>query len=165
MRVRLTTQVSGTRDGQNWPEPGTVVDLPDAEARALVSGGAAVKTDAEVGTVLVPPDGIHTPGAVTHGGTQRLVEVPTDAVSDPERARAAVKARAEGDYHEIEVPAGTGIQAPSGAALPPDRVREVAEDEKQVRADLAAGRVATVGETAPARKTAAEKAAADKTTK
>jgi hypothetical protein len=41
MRVRMRVTISGTRDGEPWPERGSVVDLPDAEAKAMVAGGLA----------------------------------------------------------------------------------------------------------------------------
>jgi hypothetical protein len=40
--VRLTAQVLGTRpDCSYWPEPGTVVNVPDDEAENLVRAGVA----------------------------------------------------------------------------------------------------------------------------
>jgi hypothetical protein len=41
MKVTLIAEISGTRDGVEWPPPGSVVDLPDDEAVALLSSGAA----------------------------------------------------------------------------------------------------------------------------
>lgn len=35
MKVLLLGDMSGTRDGQNWPPRGSVVELPDDEAAAL----------------------------------------------------------------------------------------------------------------------------------
>jgi len=32
MKVRMTVDVSGTRNGEPWPPRGTVIDLPDDEA-------------------------------------------------------------------------------------------------------------------------------------
>jgi hypothetical protein len=41
-KVRLTAQVLGTRpDGSYWPEPGTVVSVPEDEAENLVRAGVA----------------------------------------------------------------------------------------------------------------------------
>jgi hypothetical protein len=45
--VKLTVHISGTRNGEDWPAPGTVVDLPDEEAASLVAHGLAVETDDE----------------------------------------------------------------------------------------------------------------------
>ncbi len=41
MRVRLLGDISGTRDGQNWPPRGSEIDLPDDEAVALCGQGMA----------------------------------------------------------------------------------------------------------------------------
>jgi hypothetical protein len=41
MRVRMTTHITGYRDGEPWPEVGGIVDFPDAEARDLVLAGLA----------------------------------------------------------------------------------------------------------------------------
>lgn len=42
MRVRLLVEVSGTRNGQPWPARGNEVDLPDEEARSMISALMAV---------------------------------------------------------------------------------------------------------------------------
>lgn len=42
MRVEMKTQISGTRNGKDWPAPGGVVDLPEDEAEGLVANGMAV---------------------------------------------------------------------------------------------------------------------------
>jgi len=41
MRVKLLVHISGTRNGENWPGYGQEVDLPDLEARELISAGMA----------------------------------------------------------------------------------------------------------------------------
>lgn len=43
MRVRMTVQITGTRDGVDWPRPGGVVDMPELEASDLVGAGLAVE--------------------------------------------------------------------------------------------------------------------------
>ena len=52
MRVTMNTQISGTRDGADWPAKGEQIDLPDAEAADLLSAGlaSAVKDAAETAT-------------------------------------------------------------------------------------------------------------------
>lgn len=40
-KVYMLTQLSGTRDGVDWPGRGEQVDLPDAEAAQLVTAGIA----------------------------------------------------------------------------------------------------------------------------
>lgn len=41
MYIRMRHQISGLRNGRRWPAPGSVVDLPDAEAATLVELGHA----------------------------------------------------------------------------------------------------------------------------
>ena len=45
MKVTMKVQVSGTRNGEDWPAPGQVVDLPDAEAVSLINQGMAVPVE------------------------------------------------------------------------------------------------------------------------
>lgn len=42
MKIRLIGDMSGTRDGQEWPPRGSTVDLPDDEAQQLIRGKMAV---------------------------------------------------------------------------------------------------------------------------
>lgn len=41
MRIKMTHQISGTRDGKDWPTPGNEISLPDDEALTLISQGMA----------------------------------------------------------------------------------------------------------------------------
>lgn len=41
MKVQMIAQMSGTRDGQDWPKPGEVIDLPGEEAAALLASKLA----------------------------------------------------------------------------------------------------------------------------
>lgn len=45
--IKLKVQITGTRDGVDWPAPGTVIDLPDDEAATLITNGLAVEATAE----------------------------------------------------------------------------------------------------------------------
>ncbi len=143
MKVRLTQQISGSRNGQAWPEPGTEIDLPDDEGRALIMGGSAVDPSADRGTVMVAPDGVHTPYLPENAG-QPLVEAPADAASDPERAREAANKAAGGDY-DAELPPGVGAQHPDGSAYTPDEVKDSVKAEKDNRKAFETG-TAKVGE-------------------
>lgn len=136
MKVRMLQQLSGARDGQPWPAPGTEVDVPDAEGRTLIRNGTAEDPGADHPKVLVPPAGIHTPGTVAYSepGVVDLVEVPADALTDAEGVKAALKARESGDT--TQVPAGTGVQAPSGAALTAEQVQESVEADEVAREDF-----------------------------
>ena len=46
MRVCMKVTVSGTRNGQPWPDKGGIVDLPDDEAKHLIAAGLAKEPDA-----------------------------------------------------------------------------------------------------------------------
>lgn len=41
MRVKLTAQLTGTRDGVDWPAKGEELDVPDDEAADLIHAGIA----------------------------------------------------------------------------------------------------------------------------
>lgn len=41
MRIRILGDISGTRNGKEWPRRGAVVDIPDAEGEALCGSGMA----------------------------------------------------------------------------------------------------------------------------
>lgn len=41
MRIRMSLQLTGTRDGVRWPPPGGEVDLPSVEAAKLCAAGYA----------------------------------------------------------------------------------------------------------------------------
>lgn len=47
MRVKMLVQVSGLRDGQDWPGPGEELDLPEDEARQLIQQAMAAPVDGE----------------------------------------------------------------------------------------------------------------------
>jgi hypothetical protein len=136
MRVMLTTQISGSRDGRDWPPPGTVVDLPDSEAQGLLDGGGAVEAaGADSPKVLVSPAGVHVPGITSHGvATTGLVEVPSDALSDPQGTRDALVDVAEGNLKEV--PAGVGTAASDGTALTVEQVDKNVKREEATREAL-----------------------------
>jgi hypothetical protein len=150
MRIRLTSDMSGTRDGQEWPPAGSVVDLPDVEARGLLAGGSAVEENTDMPKVMVPPAGVHVPGRTAYEALKvtHLVEAPADAVLDPEGARQAVRDAAEGNV--MEVPVGTGVQARDGSALPRDEVDRSVEAEKTAQEDRVRTTAPTVGVDKPA---------------
>jgi len=59
MRIKMTVDMSGTRCGVPWPPRGTVMDLPDDEARQYCAAGMAVPAadkDADVETATPPDD-------------------------------------------------------------------------------------------------------------
>lgn len=47
MRVEMLTQISGTRNGEEWPAPGATIEVPAHEAAGLILAGYAKEaTDA-----------------------------------------------------------------------------------------------------------------------
>jgi hypothetical protein len=57
MKVRMTIDVSGTRNGQPWPPRGTVIDLPDDEALHYCEQSQAVPVvDMNVEKAVLPDD-------------------------------------------------------------------------------------------------------------
>jgi hypothetical protein len=45
MRVRILGEISGTRNGQEWPKRGAVVVMPDSEGAALCASGMAERVE------------------------------------------------------------------------------------------------------------------------
>lgn len=41
MIITMLRQISGTRDGVDWPAPGDTIDVPDDEAMSLIELGHA----------------------------------------------------------------------------------------------------------------------------
>ncbi len=58
MKIKLTDQITGTRNGVRWPEPGEEIDLPDAEAAKLCAAGRAkpVETRKKAETATSKPE-------------------------------------------------------------------------------------------------------------
>ncbi|MEU0369103.1 hypothetical protein ABZ070_02365 [Streptomyces sp. NPDC006283] len=58
MKIRMKVQMSGTRNGQRWPEIGKVTDLPTVEAAHLVASGIAEKVeDRDKVEIAAAPEG------------------------------------------------------------------------------------------------------------
>jgi len=81
MKIKLRTHYAGPCGNH---APGTVVDLPDAEARGLVDCGYAV-TFGEIGHVVNPPPPVET----TRGIVQEIADEPDQP--EPERVKAKRK--------------------------------------------------------------------------
>ncbi|MFI6862641.1 hypothetical protein ACIBKZ_22560 [Streptomyces sp. NPDC050421] len=50
----MNISMSGTRNGEDWPPAGEVVDLPTGEAQHLVASGVASAVGIEVETATMP---------------------------------------------------------------------------------------------------------------
>jgi len=49
--VRMLVSISGTRDGQDWPARGGLLEVAEGEAAALVAGGLAEAVVPEPGAI------------------------------------------------------------------------------------------------------------------
>lgn len=47
MRVRMTTKIGGYRNGEEWPDKGGTIDLPEHEARSLIAAKYATEIEEE----------------------------------------------------------------------------------------------------------------------
>ncbi|MEV7755630.1 hypothetical protein [Streptomyces griseofuscus] len=59
MKIRMKTDVSGSRNGEPWPGRGSTLEVPDAEGADLCKAGIAepvAKKDAEAVEKATPPD-------------------------------------------------------------------------------------------------------------
>lgn len=101
MLVRMKVAIGGYRNGEAWPPPGTVVELPDSEAQDLVVAGYAEEAnDDPQATPAVddptPPTGDGDPtisGPEGEGpGADHGPPAPEVTPEAPARARRARKA-------------------------------------------------------------------------
>lgn len=53
MQVRLLVDITGTRDGEDWPARGEVVDLPADEATHMLTAGLVEEVGSKVETAAV----------------------------------------------------------------------------------------------------------------
>lgn len=56
MKVKLNVGLTGTRNGEDWPAKGEVVDLPDAEAVDMLNAGLALPVKDEAEQATAQPD-------------------------------------------------------------------------------------------------------------
>lgn len=53
MWVEMVAKISGTRNGEDWPNVGQRIELPDAEAVSLINAKCAVPVSGDVETAAV----------------------------------------------------------------------------------------------------------------
>ncbi|MFF1685934.1 hypothetical protein [Streptomyces sp. NPDC058254] len=69
MKVRMKVQISGTRDGQEWPAKGDEVELPDDEGAQLCASGLAEPlTDTPEPETATAPDAEKRPSRGSRKG-------------------------------------------------------------------------------------------------
>jgi hypothetical protein len=47
VKIKMLARIEGTRNAIRWPDAGTVLSLPDGEARDLIATGLAVAVEDE----------------------------------------------------------------------------------------------------------------------
>lgn len=69
----MTVDQSGMRNGQDWPPRGTVIDLPDDEAKGYIAGGMARPADKEddVEKAVAPTASVETRLTKTTGPVKK----------------------------------------------------------------------------------------------
>jgi hypothetical protein len=119
MKVRLKSDITGSRDGQAWPLAGEEIDLPNSEAASLIQTGAAVPVnakDADVETAVVLDPA--TEARVKHDTITR------ERSSRSKRAHEPVNLGAADDEQPIEE--GNGPRLPEVNAVESAKVEDPA---------------------------------------
>lgn len=52
--VIMRHNISGTRNGEPWPQRGSGIDLPDVEAADMIAAGFAIAADPPVERATIP---------------------------------------------------------------------------------------------------------------
>ncbi|ALV45826.1 hypothetical protein MB46_10375 [Arthrobacter alpinus] len=90
--VRMTSQISGTRDGVDWPAPGGTIDVPAEEAATLISHGLAVDPATEETADL---DGSDVETATAKGNLSLRAQKAQEAAVVAAQQEADAKAAAD----------------------------------------------------------------------
>lgn len=132
MRVRMTIQIGGSRNGEYWPAPGDTIDVPDHEAADLIANKYAELADVDQEVV---PDAKPVKQRRSRKGA-------ADAGTDPGTSDPGTGPEA-GDPGD---PAGTGdpgepdetVEPPAASDAPSPDPAAVASDAVVVDSPLAA---------------------------
>lgn len=63
MRVTMSIQIGGYRNGEPWPAPGNTIDVPEAEAHDLIANNYAEATDDQAPAADNDPADVPEPDA------------------------------------------------------------------------------------------------------
>jgi hypothetical protein len=123
-KVRMIGQISGTRDGKDWPAPGGEITLPDDEANALIANGLAVDPSARAVQENALADVLGVEAAVNHD---------TNTAKAQQALRTQIKPAPHADepdaYHNPPV-AGEQAAAEAGQAKVDEANKDLAPDVK-----------------------------------
>jgi hypothetical protein len=89
--IRLRIKISGTRDGEDWPNPGQNLEVSEAEAADLIAAGYATEA-AEVETAVADTAGVET---ATPQGKASIKSQAAKAEAEAKEAEAKAAADAE----------------------------------------------------------------------
>ena len=85
MKIRMLVHMSGTRNGQDWPPAGVVMDLPDSEAADYIAAGIAERAASRI---------VGEPGPeLAVAPAAEAAEVPAAEVSKPPAAAKRTASR------------------------------------------------------------------------
>jgi hypothetical protein len=99
MRVRMKTDVSGSRDGRAWPKRGETLDVSDTEGADLCGSGLAVPAaDSDDTEKAVAPDDSET-RALTTDNSAAVTPGDEEKVAAPAKKTAAKRttSKAQGE--------------------------------------------------------------------
>ena len=86
MKLKLTVDISGSRNGLPWPPRGEVVDLPEPEARDMIAAGQGEAVAAKAAKAPAPtpePDPTPEPEAPDARAQARAALTPTRKARSP----------------------------------------------------------------------------------
>lgn len=84
-KVYMKVQISGTRNGEDWPAPGELVNLPDDETATLINAGLASVEKPDLKNKVMTTGAVES--AAVEDDSEKAVETNTPA------KRAAKKAQ------------------------------------------------------------------------
>lgn len=107
-KVKMIVQISGARDGKDWPAPGEEITLPSDEAEMLIRNGQAMVPGSEKNNALADVLGIETAALADSGTAQGQKAIRT-------QVKPAPHADEEQAYHVPVLP-GEEAAAKAGQA-------------------------------------------------
>lgn len=111
--IRMRANLSGSRDGKKWPPRGSTLEVPEAEAKQLISQGIAEPADAlETATLEAAAE-----TATVNAPGKSVAQVRADAKAKQEETeRLAAEEKAETDRLAAEAAEAARLEAEAKAA-------------------------------------------------
>lgn len=117
MKVKILSQVSGTRNGQPWPARGEILEVSDSEGRSLIASQMAVLVLEQPERAVLSRPEVETRD-VASGDSVRRVEsgVPSDDGADSPTAKQV-----------REWAAANGVEVPARGRIPESVIKSYNE--------------------------------------